>query len=257
VVYLARDPLIERKVALKTLRIDRHSRDVGERKSMFLREARAAGQLSHPGIVSVYEVGEDTEQDLVFIALEYVGGRALERLIAGGRPLAVDRALGVVRQVAEALDYAHFRGVVHRDVKPANIMVTPSGAAKITDFGIAKVDLFDRTFGGKTVGTPNYMSPEQVRGQAVDERSDLYALGLVLFEVVTGERPFRAATILELCDQIVERPAPSLARRCPHLPAELDRIVATCLAKNPDHRYQTCGELLDALRAAGGELRGG
>jgi eukaryotic-like serine/threonine-protein kinase len=248
VVFLATDPIIEREVALKTLRVDPGAEGVEERRALFLREVRAVGRLRHPGIVTVYDVGDAPEHGLIYIAMEYVDGNSLRELIAGGARFPQAQAVALAIAVAEALDYAHFQGVVHRDVKPANLLVTSGGDVKITDFGVAKLDLFDFTFGGRPVGTPYYMSPELIRGRAVDARSDLFSLGLVLFELLTGQRPFAGRSILEVSEALLEQSTPDPSALCPGLPAGLCEVVITCLAKAPEDRFPTCGELARALR---------
>jgi serine/threonine-protein kinase len=249
VVFLARDPLIQRVVALKALRIDPRAVDVEERKARFLREVRVVGHLQHPGIVMVYDVGEDPALDMLYIAMEHVDGGSLEGVIGErGGEIDVGEAAGLVAPAAEALDHAHFQGVVHRDVKPANLLVDGRGTVKVTDFGVAKRDLFDLTFGGKPVGTPQYMSPEQIKGETVDGRSDLFSLGVVLFELLTGTKPFEGATVVEVCERIVSEPAPDPCDLSPAVPELLGEIVQLCLAKDPEDRFGTCGDLAHALR---------
>ena len=204
VVYLGRDPVIGRLVALKTIRAvsedDVEQREFQER---FLREAQAAGILSHPNIVTVHDVGEDSATETSFIAMEYVEGKNLKQLLSEKTPFSSERVAEIVGQVAEALDYAHRRGIVHRDVKPANIIITPEGQVKITDFGIAKTEKSNLTTTGQFLGTPNYMSPEQVTGDAVDGRSDLFSLGVVLYELLTRKKPFSADNLTSISYKIV------------------------------------------------------
>ncbi len=251
VVLLAWDELIERQVALKVLRVDPDAADAAARRAQFLREVRAAGRLHHPGIVGVHDAGLDPDRGLVFIAMEHVDGTTLRDELAAAGRFPPRRAVTVVVEAARALDYAHFQGVVHRDVKPANLLLDRSGAVKVTDFGVAKVDLFDRTFGGRPVGTLTYMAPEQVRGLPVDGRTDLYALGLVLFELLTGRRARCGQTLLELAEEIVDGEAPELAAAGVDLPPALGPLVARCLARDPDRRFPTCGDLARALDAVG------
>ncbi|HEX7579688.1 MAG TPA: serine/threonine-protein kinase, partial [Thermoanaerobaculia bacterium] len=176
IVYLGRDPVIGRLVALKTILAigedETEQREFGER---FLREAQAAGILSHPNIVTIHDVGEDPSSQTAFIAMEFVEGKNLKQLLHEKTPFSWERVAEIIGQVAEALDYAHRRGIVHRDVKPANIIITPEGGVKITDFGIAKIEHSNLTTEGQFLGTPNYMSPEQVTGDAVDGRTDLFS----------------------------------------------------------------------------------
>ena len=208
VVYLARDPIIDRLVALKTLRVDLDAEHAEEFRERFVREARAAGRLNHPGIVTVHDVGEDPESGLMYIAMEHVEGRDLKQVLAAGEILRHSEAARIVADVAVALDYAHSLGVVHRDVKPANIILTADGTPKITDFGIARLETSNLTVDGQFIGTPNFMSPEQITGKAVDGRSDVFSLGVVLFNLLTEERPFNGGTMHEVTLRIVQEPCP-------------------------------------------------
>ena len=174
VVYLARDPIIDRKLALKTLRVDLDDDVAGEFRERFLREARAAGRINHPGIVTIHDVGEDPESGLVFIAMEYIEGRDLRQLMSSGYRFRPSEAARIAADVARALDYAHSMGVVHRDIKPANILLTRDGMPKITDFGIARVESSNLTTEGQFIGTPNFMAPEQITGKPVDGRADIF-----------------------------------------------------------------------------------
>ena len=188
VVYLAKDPLIGRLVALKTIRRMAHSDDdeTKEFQERFIREAQAAGILNHPAIVTVHDIGNDEPTGTSFIAMEYVEGPNLKEILAQGRPLSFDEIGDIVAQVADALDFAHSKGIVHRDVKPANIILIEGNRAKITDFGIAKIASGGNlTTTGQFLGTPNYMAPEQIRGAPVDGRTDIFSLGICLFECLT------------------------------------------------------------------------
>ena len=249
VVYLAHDPVIGRNVALKTLRLDLDSDLSSEFRQRFLREARAAGRLSHPGIVTVHDVGEDTGSGHGFIAMELIEGHNLKELLAGGQPFAPSEAARIVGEIARALDYAHRMGVIHRDIKPANIMITKDGAAKITDFGVARMESSNLTLDGQFIGTPNYMSPEQITGRPLDRRTDIFSAGVVLFELLTGRRPFPGTSIAEVSLRIVEEtPAvPSSLR--PEIPNGFNPVVLKCLEKAPENRFQTAGELADVLAA--------
>jgi len=236
VVYKATDPNIGRTVALKTTRLDAHGLETEELLRRFRNEARTAGTLNHPNIVTIYDAGE---QDCIFyIAMEYLEGETLHALLSQHRSLPVDRIIEIVRQVCAGLDYAHAHGVIHRDVKPANVMLASSGTVKVMDFGIAKAG-GSMTATGQVLGSPNYMSPEQVKGKPIDGRSDLFSVGVLLYEMLTGEKPFDGQNVTTIIYKIVsEDPIP---------PRELDvtihpglsAVVTQALAKSPDERYQT------------------
>ncbi len=250
VVYLARDPIIDREVALKTLRVDVAAEQADEFRERFLREARAAGRLGHPGIVTVHDVGEDTASGVVFIAMEFIRGRDLRELLADGVRLHPAEAARIGADVALALDYAHSMGVVHRDIKPANIILTQDGTAKIMDFGVARLESSNLTVEGQFIGTPNYMSPEQITGRPVDGRSDIFSLGVVLFNLLTGERPFAGETMHEVTRKIVDQQCPIPSTVSAGLPPAFNPVVLRCLEKDPERRFQTAGELgrvLDAV----------
>ncbi len=249
VVYLARDPIIDRRVALKTLRVDLDAEHADEFRERFVREARAAGRLNHPGIVTIHDVGEDPETGLMYIAMEYVEGRDLKELMAAGQRFRPSEAARIAADVAVALDYAHSLGVVHRDIKPANIILTPDGTAKITDFGIARLEASNLTVDGQFIGTPNFMSPEQITGHEVDGRSDLFSLGVVLFNLLTDRRPWGGGTMHEVTLRIVQEPCPipSVAGR--DIPPAFNPVVLKCLEKNPDKRFQSGAELARVLAA--------
>jgi tRNA A-37 threonylcarbamoyl transferase component Bud32 len=247
VVYLARDPLIGRKVALKTLRIDLDAEMADEFRERFLREAQAAGRLSHPGIVTIHDVGEDRESGVLYIAMEYIEGRDLKQILASGHRFRPSEAARIVADVAVALDYAHQMGVIHRDVKPANIILTRDGTARIADFGIARLESSNLTMDGQFIGTPNFMSPEQILGRTVDGRSDLFSLGVVLFTLLTGRRPFAGDSMHEVTRKIVEQPCPIPSTVEPEVPAAFNPIVVKCLDKDPARRFQTGTELARVL----------
>ncbi len=247
VVYLGRDPVIGRLVALKTILSvgdDSEQREFGER---FLREAQAAGILSHPNIVTVHDVGEEPSTRTAFIAMEYVDGKNLKQLLQERMPIAWERVAEIIGQVAEGLDYAHRRGIVHRDVKPANIIITPEGGVKITDFGIAKIEQSNLTMEGQFLGTPNYMSPEQVTGEAVDGRSDLFSLGVVLYELLTRKKPFAADNLTSISYRIVHEPFVPPETFSASVPAEYSQILQKALAKDPSERYQRGNDFAMAL----------
>ena len=263
VVYLARDPLIDREVALKTLRVDLADEMADEFRTRFLREARAAGRLSHPGIVTIHDVGEDTASGVVFIAMELIRGRDLKQLLADGARFHPAEAARIAADVALALDYAHSMGVVHRDIKPANIILTQDGTAKITDFGVARLESSNLTVEGQFIGTPNYMSPEQITGRLVDGRSDIFSLGVVLYALLTGARPFAGETMHEVTRHIVDEPCPIPSTVSSGLSPAFNPVVLRCLEKDPERRFQTAGQVgrvLDALArslaAAGAAKKG-
>jgi serine/threonine protein kinase len=249
IVYLARDPIIDRLVALKTLRVDLDAEHAEEFRERFVREARAAGRLNHPGIVTVHDVGEDPETSLMYIAMEHVEGRDLKQILSTGHTFRPSEAARIAADVAVALDYAHSLGVVHRDVKPANIILTADGTAKITDFGIARLETSNLTVDGQFIGTPNFMSPEQITGKGVDGRSDLFSLGVVLFTLLTGQRPFGGDTMHEVTLRIVQEPSPIPSTVSTEIPAAFNPIVLKCLEKNPEKRFQTGKELAKVLGA--------
>ena len=248
-VYRARDPKIERVVAIKTVRVVGVTPEQeAEYRRRFFREAQAAGRFSHPGIVTIYDVGEDEATQTPYIVMEYVEGRTLESLLTdpGLEPPSLTASLELLKQVAEALDYAHTHSIVHRDIKPANIMVTADGRAKITDFGIAKLTQSEFTVPGQILGTPAYLSPEQLKGTPLDGRSDLFSLGVILFWMLTGQKPFAGDTSTVLYQVACEEPPP-VTQLNPALPPELDRVVSGALAKDPASRYQRGKELADDL----------
>jgi serine/threonine-protein kinase len=249
-VFRASDPLIERNVAIKTVDLGKLDDGTLQPRLRFLREAKAAGRLSHPGIVTVHDVGE--LEDVAFIVMELVEGRSVKDVLDRGDRIPLAVALDIVRQAAEALDFAHRHGVVHRDVKPGNLMLARQGMVKITDFGIARVDQTARTRTGILVGSPGYMSPEQLMGKGVDGRSDVFSLGAVLYELVTGRGPFEAdhrEDVLALMNNITSRAHEPATRANPKLPASLDAIIDRALAKKPADRYESAGKMAAELRA--------
>ena len=246
VVYKAQDPAIGRVVAIKSIRLTDLT-DEAERQRMhdrLFREAQSAGVLSHPNIVTIYDIAE--ENGMAYIFMEYVNGPTLENLLAS-QPPERETLLSLLRQTAGALDYAHRKGIVHRDIKPANIMVHDSSIAKITDFGVARIASQQLTLTGTMMGTPNYMSPEQVEGRPVDGRADQFSLAVVAYEIFTGGKPFASDHLPTLLYRIVrEDPAP-LLRLNPTLAPEVDTVLRKALAKDPEARYSECTVFVDAL----------
>ena len=239
VVSEAVDPALGRRVALKTIRLA-FEVPPAERESFekrFLAEARAAGALQHPGIVIVHDVGRDEATGTLYIALEYLEGRTLAEEGALGLPMEWTRALRLTAQVAWALHHAHTQGIVHRDVKPANIMVLDSGRVKLMDFGIAKLPASQITMAGEFFGTPSYMSPEQAGGAVVDARSDIFSLGCVLHQLLTGKRAFDGPTLPAILMRVMKEEPPPPSRLVAGLPPAVDAIVGRALAKGPDQRY--------------------
>jgi serine/threonine protein kinase len=251
VVYQARDPKINRVVAVKTISLagqpPEEEQDYRER---FFREAEAAGRLSHPGIVTIFDMGEEPETRAPYIVMEFVGGQSLDKLLArDDQTLPLETALQLAVELADALDCAHGQGVVHRDLKPANILIAEDGRAKIADFGIAKLNLSNHTLTGRVLGTPAFMSPEQLNGNSVDGRSDLFSLGVILYTVVTGYRPFQGNSALTVCFKVVHHePVPATVLDT-DLPPGLDYIIGRAMAKDPAQRYQSGREMVLDIQA--------
>ena len=247
VVYKATDSVLERTVAVKTVNITLEREYAEKYEQRFYQEARAAGGLNHPNIVTIHDVGKAGE--VVFMAMEYIEGVELRTLIGEGRALRVAQAVSIAAQVAEGLAYAHQRGVVHRDIKPANIMVVANGPVKITDFGIARMrGSGDLTQTGTLLGSPKYMSPEQVIGKRADQRSDLFSLGVILYEMLCGTAPFNGENVTALMYQIVNFVPPAPSSINPAVPEMLDLIVAKMLAKPLEERYHDAAEVGRDLR---------
>jgi beta-lactam-binding protein with PASTA domain/predicted Ser/Thr protein kinase len=238
-VYLAEDEELGRRVAIKILN-ERHANDE-QFVERFRREAKNAAGLSHPNIVSIYDRGE--AEGTYYIAMEYLDGRSLKELVTARGPLPIGDAIAFTREVLGALRFAHRKGVVHRDIKPHNVMADADGRLKVTDFGIARAGASQMTEAGSIIGTAQYLSPEQARGAAVDQRSDLYSVGIVLYELLTGTVPFNGETPVEIAMRhLSDTPQPPSIKR-PEIPPDLDMIVLRALAKNPDDRFQTAAEM--------------
>ena len=241
VVHLAKDPVIGRLVAIKTIRTASLGADDSEGrefKERFVREAQTAGILNHPNIVTIHDIGEDAETRTSFIAMEYIEGKNLKTLLAEKHKFTYDRIADTIAQVAEALDYAHRKGIIHRDIKPANIIITTDGKVKITDFGIAKIASSNLTSTGQFLGTPNYMSPEQVSDAPVDGRSDIFSLGVVLYELLTNRKPFLGDNLTAISYKIVHEDFTPPAELAAEVPSDFNAIVARAMAKDPWNRYQ-------------------
>jgi len=249
IVYLAKDPKINRNLAIKTIRFSDEFEEnrIKEVKERFFREAEIAGKLSHPSIVSIYDVGEDYE--LTYLAMEYLEGEDLQGYCKEGSLLPLRTVLHIIRETASALDYAHNQGVIHRDIKPGNIMILKDGRTKVTDFGIAKAVSSSETKSGVILGTPNYMSPEQINGLDIDGRSDIFSLGVLFFELLTGQLPFRSKTLTNLLYLISQAKHPSPRDINPKVPKPCEQIIAKALAKEPANRFQRADDLVRYAKA--------
>ena len=249
VVYRAQDPAIGRVVAIKTIRINDLA-DPSEQSKLrdrLLREAQSAGILSHPGIVTIYDVAE--EGGTAYIAMEYVDGPTLDQMVVNEPPDG-GLILDILSQTAAALDYAHKRGIVHRDMKPANIMIHEHSIAKIADFGVARIQSHQMTQAGAMVGTPNYMSPEQIQGQTVNGRSDQFSLAVIAYELLTGEKPFTGESIPALAFKIVQDDPMPVHRINRTLEWPVDTVLKRALSKKPEDRYPTCSDFAFAVENA-------
>ncbi|MET0681119.1 MAG: serine/threonine-protein kinase [Burkholderiales bacterium] len=246
VVYRARDPIIDRVVALKTINLALTGAALASFEERFFQEARSAGRLNHPNIVTIYDAGK--ADGVAYIAMEFLEGTPLREILDEHPPLSIPRILETVAQVARGLAYAHENGVVHRDIKPANVIVLRNRRPKITDFGIARLGEADGV-GSERAGSPKYMSPEQIRGDVtLDGRSDVFSLGTVLYEMLTGKAPFAGETVTDIMQSVLEYtpPVPSVVDG--HVPPELDGVVMRMLAKRPDDRYPSARSLFRELR---------
>ena len=255
VVYKARDPMLDRIVAIKTINLTLPKEELAEFEARFYQEAKAAGGLSHRNIVTIHDIGRSDR--VAYMAMEFLEGQELRRLMQAHAPIAIAQALGIGAQVAEGLQFAHDRQIIHRDIKPANIMVLSDGLVKITDFGIARMRTNEvKTITGMILGSPKYMSPEQVSGKRADPRSDIFSLGVVLYEMLTGTSPFVADNIHGVMYQTMNFNPPAPRTLNPDLPDVLNFIVAKALAKNLDDRYQKAKDLCLDLRQAMSALAG-
>lgn len=259
VVYRGYDPLIGREVALKTIHLYAIA-DPRERQDMqdrLQREAQSAGRLSHPNIVTIYQIGYaelQPGQTTAFLAMEYVPGPNLSALLDSLRAGPPQQIVGYLRQAAAALDYAHSRGVIHRDIKPANLLVTPEGVLKIADFGVAKIVTQTVTLTGTVLGSPAYMSPEQIKAEPIDGRTDQYSLAVVAYELFTGQKPFEADTLSALVYKIAQQPPPPPRTAPPELADRLWPVLERAMAKDPAARFASCTEFVEALAAAVAEI---
>jgi serine/threonine-protein kinase len=247
VVYQAQDPAIGRTVAVKSIRIGEIAdpREQQRVRDRIFREAQSAGVLSHSHIVTIYDIQE--EGDVAYIFMEYIEGSTLEKILLDEKPPEKEHILSLLRQTAAALDFAHSKGIIHRDIKPANIMVRRDWTAKIADFGIAKMQSQSLTQTGLVVGTPNYMSPEQIQGKSVDSKADQFSLGVIAYEVMTGEKPFVADSLPTLLFKLVGEPAMAAVRLNPTLDVSIDAVLQKALSKDPAQRWETCSAFIAAL----------
>jgi serine/threonine-protein kinase len=251
VVYGGKDPKIGRVVAIKTMALSEEfeADELKEAKERFFREAETAGRLNHPNIVTIFDAGE--EHDLCYIAMEFLKGKDLVQFTKMPNLLPPDKVLYIVERVADALGYAHTMGVVHRDIKPANIMYeTESDTVKVTDFGIARITDSSRTKTGMVLGTPSYMSPEQLSGKRIDGRSDLFSLGVTLYQMLCGQLPFTGESMTQLMFSIANTPHPQIRQVNAALPPWVDELLDRSLAKDFDKRYQNGAEFAEAIRQA-------
>ncbi len=250
VVYRARDPVIGRVVALKTIELPDEipGEERADSLERFAREARAAGLLSHPNIVTIYDVGKAGGDGSSYIAMEFVEGRTLRQMVPHGQRKPSEEILRIALQVARALDYAHRRGIIHRDVKPANILIRDDGLVKLADFGVARLESSELTRTGQSVGSPSYVAPEMLLDQPVDGRADLFSLGVILYEVLTGEKPFRGENLASLYRQILSETPALPSTRNAAIPREWDTIILRLLEKKPEDRYPGAVHLIEDLR---------
>jgi serine/threonine-protein kinase len=251
VVYLGKDPKIGRHVAIKTMALAQEfePEELAEVKERFFREAETAGRLSHPNIVTIYDTGE--EHDLCYIAMELLKGGDLAPYVKAGNLLPMDKVVSIIARSAEALGYAHRQGVVHRDIKPANMMYHPeTDTLKLADFGIARLTDSSKTKTGMVLGTPSYMSPEQLAGKKIEGRSDLFSLAVSLYQMLCGKLPFEGESMAQLMFKIANEPPTPITSVNPAVPEGLAAFLERAMAKDPDQRFQTGEEFAGALRTA-------
>jgi len=248
VVYKAADPDIDRVVAIKAIRFDIISEE-SEREDImkrFIREAQSAGKLIHPNIVTIYDVVKS--ENMTYIVMQYIEGHSLQKTISSGEKIPIEKVVFLMTQICDALEYAHKKGIIHRDIKPANILIDEEGKPYLVDFGIARVETSTITQTGRTVGTPSYMSPEQVMGKKVNKCSDIFSLGVLLYEILTGKRPFHGDSITTVIYKIInEEPLSSMEVK-KTMPKGFEPIISKALAKDPKKRYQTCGQFKHDLQ---------
>ncbi|HEY2737822.1 MAG TPA: protein kinase [Thermoanaerobaculia bacterium] len=252
-VFLAEDPQIERRLAIKTVRLVGRPQEIEDRKRRLLREARAAGRLLHPNVVTLFDAGE--AEGMLYLAFELVEGTDLAGRLESGPPISLREVLRIIRQVADALDFAHRQGIVHRDIKPSNILLDKQGKVKVADFGIAKVtgQSTELTVAGSVMGSPQYLSPEQIRGEELDGRSDIFSLGVVLYELLSQKRPFDGDTITTLVYQILHKEPPPISE-LRAVPERLEALLRRMLAKSRDDRFATAAELATEVAACERDL---
>jgi serine/threonine protein kinase len=246
VVYKAHDPVLDRTVALKTIALDETEQDREEYQARFFQEAKAAARLNHPSLITIYDFGE--ENALAYMAMELLNGSELSERM-GQASIPVSEAVAIAEQVAEGLAFAHDSGVIHRDIKPSNVMLLPRGRVKIMDFGIARLKVSDiKTQLGMRLGTPKYMSPEQIGGSTLDHRTDIFSLGIVLYEMLTGVKLFKGDTLTQVMHNVANFEPPPPSRINPEVPPLLDLVVRRAMEKKPSARYASAWEMVDDLR---------